>query len=48
MALWVTDDPDIRNGIDHVSGTWWHVYGIGGEKYGEAPEAITGLVQESR
>jgi hypothetical protein len=39
-ALWATDDPDVKNGIDHASGTWWHVYDIWGEKYGDAPEAI--------
>lgn len=40
-ALWATDDPDVKNGIDHASGTWWHVYDVWGEKYGGAPEAIT-------
>jgi hypothetical protein len=40
-ALYATDDPDVRNGIDHASGPWWHVYDVWGEKYGDAPEAIT-------
>jgi hypothetical protein len=39
-ALWATDDPDVKNGIDHASGTWWHVYDVWGERYGDAPEAI--------
>ena len=25
-AMRATDDPDLRNGIDHASGTWWHVW----------------------
>src|SRR5687768_2427579 len=28
IALRATDDPDTRDGIDHASGTWWHVYDI--------------------
>ena len=24
-ALRATDDPDSMDGIDHASGTWWHV-----------------------
>lgn len=26
VALRATDDPDCKDGIDHASGTWWHVY----------------------
>lgn len=25
VALRATDDPDTVDGIDHASGTWWHV-----------------------
>lgn len=25
IALRATDDPDTVHGIDHASGTWWHV-----------------------
>jgi hypothetical protein len=25
VALRATDDPDTKEGIDHASGTWWHV-----------------------
>src|SRR5918994_907463 len=25
VALRATDDPDCKDGIDHASGTWWHV-----------------------
>jgi len=38
-ALRATDDPDTVDGIDHASGTWWHVYDIWGDTYGDAPEA---------
>lgn len=38
-ALRATDDPDTRVGIDHASGTWWHVYDRWGETYGGADEA---------
>jgi hypothetical protein len=39
-ALRATDDPDTVDGIDHASGTWWHVYDIwGSSTYGDAPEA---------
>jgi len=38
-ALKATDDPDTKDGIDHASGTWWHVYDIWGETWGGAPEA---------
>ena len=34
-----TDDPDMLDGIDHASGTWWHVYDQWGVTYGGAPEA---------
>ena len=39
VALRATDDPDTRDGIDHASGTWWHVYDRWGETYGGADEA---------
>lgn len=39
VALRATDDPDTVEGIDHASGTWWHVYDEWGETYGGAPEA---------
>ena len=39
VALKATDDPDMKNGIDHASGTWWHVYDRWGAEYGGADEA---------
>ncbi len=39
-ALRATDDPDVVSGIDHASGTWWHVWDQWGSAYGGAPEAI--------
>ncbi len=39
VALRATDDPDTRDGIDHASGTWWHVWDEWGSTYGGAPEA---------
>ena len=39
VALRATDDPDIESGIDHASGTWWHVYDRWGSTYGGADEA---------
>jgi hypothetical protein len=40
-ALRATDDPDTVTGIDHASGTWWHVYDRwGSSHYGNAPEAV--------
>ena len=39
IALRATDDPDCKDGIDHASGTWWHVYDRWGDTYGDAPEA---------
>ena len=39
VALRATDDPDCVDGIDHASGTWWHVYDEWGDTYGGAPEA---------
>ena len=39
-ALRATDDPDIEDGIDHASGTWWHVWDEWGSTYGGAPEAV--------
>lgn len=29
------------DGIDHASGTWWHVWDEWGSTYGGAPEAVT-------
>jgi hypothetical protein len=39
IALRATDDPDTKDGIDHASGTWWHVYDRWGAHYGGADEA---------
>ena len=39
VALRATDDPDCVDGIDHASGTWWHVYDRWGEHWGGADEA---------
>lgn len=39
VALRATDDPDTKDGIDHASGTWWHVYDRWGDEYGGADEA---------
>lgn len=39
VALRATDDPDVRDGIDHASGSWWHVWDEWGATYGGAPEA---------
>jgi hypothetical protein len=39
-ALRATDDPDSIDGIDHASGTWWHVWDEWGETYGGGPEAV--------
>lgn len=39
VALKATDDPDTVEGIDHASGTWWHVYDRWGEEWGGADEA---------
>jgi hypothetical protein len=39
VALRATDDPDTQDGIDHASGTWWHVYDVWGDRYGDAPDA---------
>lgn len=39
VALRATDDPDVRDGIDHASGPWWHVWDEWGATYGGAPEA---------
>jgi hypothetical protein len=38
-ALRATDDPDCKDGIDHASGSWWHVWDEWGDTYGGAPEA---------
>jgi hypothetical protein len=40
VAMRASDDPDTRNGIDHASGTWWHVWDEWGSPYGGAPEAV--------
>ena len=39
VALRATDDPDCVDGIDHASGTWWHVYDRWGSEWGGADEA---------
>lgn len=39
-ALRATDDPDSKDGLDHASSTWWHVYDVWGDEYGDAPEAV--------
>jgi hypothetical protein len=39
VALRATDDPDCKDGIDHASGTWWHVYDEWGDEWGGADEA---------
>lgn len=39
IALRATDDPDCVDGIDHASGTWWHVYDRWGDEWGGADEA---------
>ena len=39
VALRATDDPDCKDGIDHASSPWWHVYDRWSETYGDAPEA---------
>lgn len=39
VALRATDDPDCKEGIDHASGSWWHVYDRWGDQYGDADEA---------
>jgi hypothetical protein len=39
-ALRATDDPDTVDGIDHASGTWWHVWNEWGDTWGGAPEAV--------
>ena len=39
VALRATDDPDCKDGIDHASGTWWHVYDRWGDEWGAADEA---------
>jgi hypothetical protein len=40
IAIRATDDPDMLDGIDHASGTWWHVWDQWGATYGGAPEAV--------
>jgi len=39
VALRATDDPDCKDGIDHASGSWWHVYDRWGSEYGGTDEA---------
>lgn len=39
VALRATDDPDTRDGIDHASAPWWHVYDEWGDTWGGADEA---------
>ncbi len=40
VALRATDDPDTRDGLDHASSPWWHVWDEWGSTYGGAPEAV--------
>lgn len=40
VALRATDDPGV-DGIDHASGSWWHVYDRWGAQWGGADEAAT-------
>ena len=47
-ALRATDDPDTVNGIDHASGTWWHVYDEWGSTWGGAPEAVQVWFQRAK
>ena len=47
-ALRATDDPDTVDGIDHASGTWWHVYDEWGSTWGGAPEAVRVWFQRAR
>ena len=40
-ALRATDDPDSLDGIEHASGTWWHVWDEWGvATWGGGPEAV--------
>src|SRR5215207_6821988 len=39
-ALRANDDPDTVDGIDHASGTWWHVWDEWGDTWGGSPEAV--------
>ena len=39
VALRASDDPDCKDGIDHASSPWWHVYDRWGDHYGDADEA---------
>ena len=39
VALRATDDPDCKDGLDHASGSWWHVYDRWGDEWGGADEA---------
>jgi len=41
VAMRATDDPDCKDGIDHASGTWWHVYDRWGDEWGGADEAAS-------
>ena len=47
-ALRATDDPDTVDGIDHASGTWWHVYDEWGSTWGGAPEAVQVWFQRAK
>jgi hypothetical protein len=40
IAMRASDDPDTTSGIDHASGTWWHIWDEWGSTYGGAPEAV--------
>jgi hypothetical protein len=43
-ALRATDNPDTVDGIDHASGTWWHVYDEWGLDLGRSPGGTNALV----
>lgn len=48
VALRATDDPDMKDGIDHASATWWHVYDRWGNEWGGADEAATVWFRRTR
>ena len=48
VALRATDDPDCRDGLDHASGSWWHVYDRWGDEYGGADEAAAVWFRRTR
>lgn len=48
VALRATDDPDTRDGLDHASSPWWHVWDEWGSTYGGAPEAVSVWFRRAR